>query len=54
MYPTLASLIEERLLDDPALTQVAIRAFNDAMAADVRVRVVVLTVGDGVTLAQKL
>jgi len=29
MYPTLASLIEERLLDDPALTQVAIRAFNE-------------------------
>lgn len=33
---------------------VAIRAFNDALAADGRVRVVVLTVGDGVTLAQKL
>jgi predicted TIM-barrel fold metal-dependent hydrolase len=29
MYPTLASLIEERLLDDPDLTQVAIRAFNE-------------------------
>src|SRR3546814_11664110 len=29
MFPTLASLIEERLLDDPALTQVALRAFND-------------------------
>jgi len=29
MFPTLASLIEERLLDDPALTQVAIRAFNE-------------------------
>jgi predicted TIM-barrel fold metal-dependent hydrolase len=29
MFPTLASLIEERLLDDPALTQVAIHAFND-------------------------
>ena len=29
MYPTLASLIEERLLDDPVLTQVAIRAFNE-------------------------
>src|SRR3546814_17944698 len=28
MFPTLASLIEERLLDDPALTQVALRAFN--------------------------
>ena len=29
MFPTLASLIEERLLDDPTLTQVAIRAFNE-------------------------
>jgi predicted TIM-barrel fold metal-dependent hydrolase len=29
MFPTLASLIEERLLDDPALTQVAIHAFNE-------------------------
>jgi predicted TIM-barrel fold metal-dependent hydrolase len=29
MYPTLASLIEERLLDDPDLTQIAIRAFNE-------------------------
>ena len=29
MFPTLASLIEERLLDDPALTQVAISAFNE-------------------------
>ncbi|MGO9856478.1 MAG: amidohydrolase family protein [Acidimicrobiales bacterium] len=29
MFPTLASLIEERLLDDPELTQVAIRAFNE-------------------------
>jgi caffeoyl-CoA O-methyltransferase len=33
---------------------VAIRAFNDALAADDRVRVVILTVGDGVTMAQKL
>jgi predicted O-methyltransferase YrrM len=33
---------------------VAIRAFNDALAADERVRVVVLTLGDGVTVAQKL
>jgi caffeoyl-CoA O-methyltransferase len=42
---------------DPAVTDddtAAIRAFNDALAADERVRVVVLTVGDGVTLAQKL
>jgi caffeoyl-CoA O-methyltransferase len=42
---------------DPDVTDadtIAIRAFNDALAADVRVRVVVLTVGDGVTLAQKL
>lgn len=29
MFPTLASLIEERLLDDPDLTQVAITAFNE-------------------------
>ncbi len=29
MFPTLASLIEERLLDDPELTQIAIRAFNE-------------------------
>jgi predicted TIM-barrel fold metal-dependent hydrolase len=29
MFPTLASLIEQRLLDDPVLTQVAIHAFND-------------------------
>src|SRR4029077_3304574 len=29
MFPTLASLIEERLIDDPALTQVAIHAFNE-------------------------
>ena len=42
---------------DPGVTDddtVAIRAFNDALAADGRVRVVVLTIGDGVTLAQKL
>ena len=29
MFPTLASLVEQRLIDDPALTQVAIRAFNE-------------------------
>jgi predicted TIM-barrel fold metal-dependent hydrolase len=29
MFPTLASLVEERLRDDPALTQVAIHAFNE-------------------------
>ncbi len=29
MFPTLASLIEERLKDDPDLTVVAIRAFNE-------------------------
>jgi predicted TIM-barrel fold metal-dependent hydrolase len=29
MFPTLASLVEQRLLDDPALTQVAIHAFNE-------------------------
>jgi predicted TIM-barrel fold metal-dependent hydrolase len=36
MYPTLASLVEERLLDDPALTQVAIRAFNEWLYDDWR------------------
>ena len=29
MFPTLASLIEERLKDDPHATQVAVRAFNE-------------------------
>jgi predicted TIM-barrel fold metal-dependent hydrolase len=29
MFPTLASLIEERLRDDPELTQIALRAFNE-------------------------
>jgi predicted TIM-barrel fold metal-dependent hydrolase len=29
VFPTLASLIEERLRDDPSLTQVAIHAFNE-------------------------
>src|SRR5262249_21867208 len=29
LFPTLASLIEQRLIDDPDLTQVAIHAFND-------------------------
>jgi caffeoyl-CoA O-methyltransferase len=45
-----------RVLDPEAddADTVAIRAFNDALVADDRVRVVVLTVGDGVTLAQKL
>ncbi len=32
----------------------AIRAFNDALVVDERVRVVILTLGDGVTVAQKL
>jgi predicted TIM-barrel fold metal-dependent hydrolase len=34
MFPTLASLIEERLRDDPALTQVAIHAFNQWLHED--------------------
>ncbi len=34
MFPTLASLIEERLHDDPGLTQVAIRAFNEWLYDD--------------------
>jgi predicted TIM-barrel fold metal-dependent hydrolase len=29
MFPTLASLIEQRLQDDPVLTQIAVRAFNE-------------------------
>jgi predicted TIM-barrel fold metal-dependent hydrolase len=29
MFPTLASLIEERLIDDPDVTVIAIRAFNE-------------------------
>ncbi len=29
MFPTLASLLEQRLVDDPVLTQIAIRAFNE-------------------------
>jgi predicted TIM-barrel fold metal-dependent hydrolase len=34
VFPTLASLIEERLLDDPVLTQVAIHAFNQWLHED--------------------
>ena len=34
VFPTLASLIEERLLDDPVLTQVAIHAFNEWLHDD--------------------
>jgi predicted TIM-barrel fold metal-dependent hydrolase len=34
MYPTLASVIEERLRDDPMLTQVAIHAFNEWLYDD--------------------
>jgi caffeoyl-CoA O-methyltransferase len=33
---------------------VAIRAFNDRVAADARVRVVLLPIGDGVSLIQRL
>jgi predicted TIM-barrel fold metal-dependent hydrolase len=29
MFPTLASLVEERLIHDPALTQIALTAFNE-------------------------
>lgn len=45
------------LVLDPAAEDedtVAIRAFNDRAAADPRVRVVVLPIGDGVTVIQKL
>lgn len=34
MFPTLASLIEQRLQDDPYLTQVAITAFNEWLHED--------------------
>ena len=34
MFPTLASLVEERLRDDPYLTQVAVRAFNEWLFDD--------------------
>ncbi len=34
MFPTLASLVEERLRDDPNLTQVAIHAFNEWLHDD--------------------
>jgi predicted TIM-barrel fold metal-dependent hydrolase len=34
MFPTLASLIEERLKDDPYLTQVAVSAFNEWLYDD--------------------
>jgi predicted TIM-barrel fold metal-dependent hydrolase len=34
VFPTLASLVEERLLDDPVLTQVAIHAFNQWLYED--------------------
>lgn len=34
MFPTLASLVEERLRDDPTLTQVAIHAFNEWLHDD--------------------
>ena len=34
MFPTLASLIEERLKDDPHLTQVAVHAFNEWLHED--------------------
>ncbi len=34
MFPTLASLIEERLKDDPELTQVAVHAFNQWLYED--------------------
>jgi caffeoyl-CoA O-methyltransferase len=33
---------------------VAIRAFNDHVAADIRVRVVMLPLGDGVSVIQKV
>jgi len=38
---------------DPAVQDVAVRAFNDHVTADDRVDVVLLTVGDGLTLARK-
>jgi caffeoyl-CoA O-methyltransferase len=38
---------------DPAIPDVPVRAFNDHVAADGRVEAVLLTVGDGLTLARK-
>lgn len=38
---------------DPAIQQVPVRAFNDHVAADDRVDAVLLTVGDGLTVARK-
>ena len=34
LFPTLASLVEERLKDDPVLTMIAIRAFNEWLYDD--------------------
>src|SRR5262245_34967924 len=36
LFPILASLIEQRLIDDPALTQIAIHAFNEWLYDDWR------------------
>jgi predicted TIM-barrel fold metal-dependent hydrolase len=36
LFPTLASLIEQRLIDDPVLTQIAIHAFNEWLYDDWR------------------
>jgi caffeoyl-CoA O-methyltransferase len=45
-----ARVIEQEVNDDDT---VAIRAFNDHLAADERVEVVMLPIGDGLTLARK-
>jgi caffeoyl-CoA O-methyltransferase len=44
-------VVEELAHDDGV---VAIRSLNDAIAADARVRVVLLPIGDGVSFVQKL
>lgn len=53
LYLTLwgGSVLDEKNDTDDAL---AIRAVNDRIAADPRVRVVLLPIGDGLTIAQRL
>jgi caffeoyl-CoA O-methyltransferase len=49
------TLQDGRVVDDTATDKatIAVRAFNDLVAADPRVRSVLLPIGDGVTLAEK-
>jgi caffeoyl-CoA O-methyltransferase len=45
-----------RVVDDAADDEnvIAMRALNDAIVADARVRVVMLPIGDGVSVVQKI